>query len=171
MIHMGPTRRRAILECFQRWEQYHLRGRRPTRALLFDSTSPLRPVVNIFWTSGTKYYHVWINILSAATVTAPMSSNQPIGFETYKITTRNQINLKLPLISFNLQVFTSICLSLRQVASKNLKISQNASQVKSKTNFSIGGQGQFTSKCLKISQIFSIFFKMSMMHHSFPTTF
>ena len=24
MIHIGPTRRRAILECFQRWEQYHL---------------------------------------------------------------------------------------------------------------------------------------------------
>ena len=24
MIHIGPTRRRAILECFQRWEQYHM---------------------------------------------------------------------------------------------------------------------------------------------------
>ena len=24
MIHVGPTRRRAILECFQRWEQYHM---------------------------------------------------------------------------------------------------------------------------------------------------
>ncbi len=58
------------------------------------------------------------------------------------------IHLKLVLICL---WFASIC----------LKISQNTSQVKPNTFCSIGGQGQFTSKCLKMPQFASKFLKIS----------